>query len=181
MDYRYHIDYWKYTNDKSAINSVYPVLAKYCPNTMTHWERTAVHMDAALKFYEMMQDRLDYRGYTGDGAAQGKLYDIANDTVGKFYDALTDEYAKMGIQNAFYDELITHENIRVHRGGEDFARQYMNRRPDLFPPSMRDMVNIYAVEEHAITERNHGCAPDNPRVIDYDGLIIERADGMPLL
>lgn len=182
MDYEYHIDYWAYERDKRDINHVRPVLEKYCPNTMAFWNRTVVQMDAALAFYEKIQDQLDYeyRDATGIRNTQNTVCDVAKDAIDKFYDNLTDEYAKMGVQEAFYDELTEHANIRTYRR-EDFARQYMNRRPDLFPPSTRDMVNIYAVEEHAIAERNYGCLPDKPRAIKYCGRIIERTDGMPLL
>ena len=93
---------------------------------------------------------------------------------------MTDEYAKINAREAFYDELTAHDTIRTY-SREEFARNYMARRPDLFPPSTAGMVNIYAVEKRAIEERNYGCTPDNPRVIEYAGRIIERKDGMPLL
>lgn len=182
MDYEYHIDYWAYERDKRAVDHVRPVLEKYCPNTMAQWNKTIVQMDAALAFYETIQERLDYKygGGAGIGKMQDTLCDVSKDAIDKFYENLTDVYAKMGVHHAFYDELTEHADIRGYRR-EDFARQYMNHRPDLFPPSTRDMVNIYAVEERAIAEHNHGCAPDNPRVISYNGCIIERTDGMPLL
>lgn len=181
MDYEYHINYWAYERDKESINHVRPVLEKYCPNTMALWDRTVVQMDAALKFYEKLQDRLDYgyRGTTDVRNTQETLCDIAKDAIDKFYDHLTEGYAKINVREAFYDELTAHDSIRAY-GCEDFARQYMARRPDLFPPSTQDLVNIYAVEERAIEERNYGCAPDKPRAIKYDGRIIERIDGMPL-
>ena len=182
MDYEYHIDYWAYVGDKRSIDHVRPVLEAYCPNTMALWERTVVQMDAALKFYEKLQDRLDYKygGSTGIRNTQDTLCDVAKDTIGKFYDNLTEDYAKINVHESFYDELTAHDSILAY-SREEFARQYMARRPDLFPPSTVDMVNIYAVEERAIEERNYGCAPDNPRAIKYNGRIIERKDGMPLL
>ena len=182
MDYEYHIDYWAYERDKKDVENIHPVLSKYCPNTLALWEHTAVQMDAALAFYETLQDQLDYeyRGATGVRNIRDTLCDVAKDAIDKFYDNLTDEYAPMGIERAFYNEFSAHDNLRVYRG-EEFARQYMARRPDLFPPSTAGMVNIYAVEERAITERNYGCAPDKPRAIKYNGRIIERIDGMPLL
>ena len=181
MDYEYHIDYWAYESDKRTIDNVRPVLEKYCPNTMTRWEHTVAQMDAALAFYEKLQDQLDYkyRGATGIRNTQETLRDVAKDAIDKFYDNMIDEYAIKGVPEAFYDELTAHDNIRAYRG-EDVARQYMARRPDLFPQSTVDMVNIYAVEERAITERNYGCAPDKPRAIKYCGRVIERIDGMPL-
>lgn len=182
MNYEYHIDYWAYERDKRAVDDVRPVLEKYCPNTMTVWDRTVVQMDAALKFYEKLQDQLDYNygDATGIRKMQDTLREVAEDAIDKFYDNLTDDYAKINVREAFYDELTAHDSIRAY-GCEDFARQYMVRKPDLFPPSTRDMVNIYAVEERAITERNYGCAPDKPRAIKYNGRIIERIDSMPLL
>lgn len=182
MDYEYHIDYWAYERDKRDVDHVRPVLEKYCPNTMVQWNKTIVQMDAALAFYEKIQDQLDYkyRGGAGIGKVQGILYDVSKGAIDKFYDNLIDEYAIKGVPETFYDELTAHDSIRAYRV-EDFARQYMVRRPDQFPPSTRDMVNIYAVEERAIEERNYGCAPDKPRAIKYNGHIIERVDGMPLL
>ena len=182
MDYEYHIDYWAYERNKKDVENVRPVLAKYCPNTMAFWDRTVVQMDAALKCYEKLQDQLEYNygDATGVRKMQDTLREVAKDTIDKFYDDLTDEYAMMGIERAFYNEFSAHDSLRVYRG-EEFARQYMARRPDLFPPSTADMVNIYAVEERAIEERNYGCAPDKPRAIKYCGYIIERIDGMPLL
>lgn len=182
MDYEYHIDYWAYERNKKDVENVRPVLAKYCPNTMAFWDRTVVQMDAALKFYEKLQDQLDYNygDATGVRKMQDTLCNVAKDAIDKFYDNLIDEYAIKGVPETFYDELTAHDNIRAYRG-DDFARQYMARRPDLFPPSMADMVNIYAVEERAIAERNYGCAPDKPRAIKYCGRVIECIDGMPLL
>lgn len=182
MDYEYHINYWAYERDKKDVEDVRPVLAKYCPNTMAFWDRTVVQMDAALKFYEKLQDQLDYNydDTTGVRKMQDTLREVAEDAIDKFYDNLTEDYVKINACEAFYDELTAHDTIRTY-SREEFARNYMARRPDLFPPSTRDMVNIYAVEERAITERNYGCAPDKPRAIKYCGYIIERIDGMPLL
>lgn len=181
MGYEYHIDYWAYERNKKDVENVRTVLAKYCPNTMAFWDRTVVQMDAALKFYEKLQDQLDYNygDATGVRKMQDTLREVAEDAIDKFYDDLTDEYAMMGIERAFYNEFSAHDSLRVYRG-EEFARQYMARRPDLFPPSTANMVNIYAVEERAIEERNYGCASDKPRAIKYCGYIIERIDGMPL-
>lgn len=182
MDYEYHIDYWAYERNKKDVENVRPVLAKYCPNTMAFWDRTVVQMDAALKFYEKLQDQLDYNygDATGVRKMQDTLREVAEDAIDKFYDNLTEDYAKINVHESFYDELTAHDSILAY-SREEFARQYMARRPDLFPPSTVDMVNIYAVEERAIEERNYGCAPDNPRAIKYNGRIIERKDGMPLL
>lgn len=134
MDYEYHIDYWAYERNKKDVENVRPVLAKYCPNTMAFWDRTVVQMDAALKFYEKLQDQLDYNygDATGVRKMQDTLREVAEDAIDKFYDNLIDEYAVKGVPETFYDELTAHDNIRAYRG-DDFARQYMARRPDLFP------------------------------------------------
>ena len=90
MDYEYHIDYWAYERNKKDVENVRPVLAKYCPNTMAFWDRTVVQMDAALKFYEKLQDQLDYNygDATGVRKMQDTLCNVAKDAIDKFYDNL---------------------------------------------------------------------------------------------